>query len=145
MVGAVAGYGEVGGFFVFEADVEAASGEGGDFANPCEVDDGGAMDAGELFRVEFPFQFRDGVVDAVWLALGDGPGELVFGVEVGDLVEVDEPEAIAEARGDTVGVLGFRVAEDCRSGWAELWPEVRSRSTLLRARSRASGSMGLRR
>jgi hypothetical protein len=52
------------------------------------------------------------VVDAVGFAFGDGPGELVFGVEVGDFVEVEEPETIAEAGGDAVGIFGFCFAQD---------------------------------
>jgi len=49
-----------------------------------------------------------GVVDASnGLPSETGPSELVFGVEVGDFVEVEEPEAVAEAGGDAVGV--FRV------------------------------------
>ena len=112
MVGAVAGNREVGAFVIFEAEVEAASGEGGDFADPREIDEGRAVDAGEFFRVEFLFQLGDGVIDAVWLAFRDGPGEFVFGVEVGDFVEVEEPEAVAEAGGDAVGVFGFYFAKN---------------------------------
>jgi len=70
------------------------------------------MDAGEFLRVELLFQLGDGVVDAVRFALGNRPGELVFRVEVRDFVEVEEPETIAEAGGDAVGVLGFCFAKD---------------------------------
>jgi hypothetical protein len=54
------------------------------------------------------------MVDAVRFTFADGPGEFVLGVEVGHAIEVEETEAVAEARGDAVGVVGLRGAKRVR-------------------------------
>ena len=55
LVGSVAGHGQVGVFRIVEAEVEGSAGEGGDFGDRGEVDDGGAVDADEFFWIELFF------------------------------------------------------------------------------------------
>jgi hypothetical protein len=62
-------------------------------------------------RKKLFLQFCDGVIDTVSLTLRDRVGKLVLGVEMTHEIEVEEPKAVAEARGDAGGKFSVAVAQ----------------------------------
>ena len=85
---------------IFEREDDFAGEPRIDLVNPVNIDQGGAVDAQELCRIEMAFEIGDGLVDAVAAAVDDGVGELVVGEEVGDVVERKERDAFADAGSD---------------------------------------------
>src|SRR6185295_6532390 len=65
-----------------------------------DVDDRRAVDADEPPMVELVFQLDHRVIDDVFAAAGDGERELLLGKKVRDAGDVDDPRALANARGD---------------------------------------------
>ena len=103
---AIAGNGNLRSLGVFEGDDDLAGEPGVDLVDPFDVDECGAVDAEEAGRVEAALEFGDGLIDPVPAAGDDGVGELVLGDEVGDGVEVEEGDALADTGGDSAGIVG---------------------------------------
>ena len=55
------------------------------------------MDAQEPGGIETVLEFGDGLVNAMFLSVGDGEGELVLREEMGDVFEGEERDAFADA------------------------------------------------
>ena len=59
----IAGHDEFGGFVLFQADEQPSAEPGVDLVDPMQIDEGGTVNADELFGVELLLQFRDGRLD----------------------------------------------------------------------------------
>src|SRR5450631_2310854 len=82
-----------------------------DFRHRGEVDQIRTVNALELRGVELAFQLNNGIVHHIVVAGGGGVGQLAFGEEVRDLVEVDELHAVAQSGGDAARVVAPRLRE----------------------------------
>ena len=72
---------------VFEGEHDFAGEPGIDFVNPIDIHKGGTVDAKKFCGIEPLLEIRNGLIDAVAAAIGNGEGELVLCDEVRDVVE----------------------------------------------------------
>ncbi len=77
------------------------------------VDQGGAVDAQELCRVETAFQFGNGLIDTVRMAVNYGIRELVLSHKVRHGVEFQKRDALADARCNAARITRLLSAEGC--------------------------------
>ena len=63
------------------------------------------MDAQKARRIQALFQFGDGLVHAVLAAVCDRIREFIQRLKMRDRLEIEESDALADARGDALWIL----------------------------------------
>src|SRR5271170_3165627 len=113
------------------------------FANAMQVNDGGAVDANEIARIEFFHQCLQGFSYVVDAARDVEPGVVVFGFNPVNIGDGDENDTAARGDGKALRVIGLgaRAVEQREEALCGFFI-LAAKAALTRARERSGEAVG---